>query len=109
MLCRALKKKYRPNTDLIRKMFKKLIKISYHPVGLGSSKSLSILKPCGCHPRQSRSLNHTLESVKLAEVNRKANYHPPAGKKNNVVQVEQIAVDAFSCILESEHFHTETD
>lgn len=89
-------------------MFKKLIKISYHPVGLESGECLSVLKPCGCHPRQSRSLNHTLESVKLAEINRNANYHPPAGKKN-MVQVEQIAVDAFSCILESEHFHRETD
>jgi len=63
-------------------MFKKLIKIRYHPVGLESGNCLSILKPCGCHPRQSRSLNQTLESVKLAEINNKANYQPPAGKKH---------------------------
>lgn len=63
-------------------MFKYLIKISYRPAGLESGKYVSILKPCGCHPRQSRSLNHTLESVKLAEINKKANYHPPAGTKH---------------------------
>lgn len=61
-------------------MFKKLIKINYHRVGLESGKCLTILKPCGCHPRQSRSQNHTLESVKLAEINKKANYAPPAAK-----------------------------
>lgn len=63
-------------------MFKKLINSNYHPVGLESGECVSILKPCGYHPRQSRSLNHTLESVKLPEINKKANYHPPAGKNH---------------------------
>lgn len=62
------------------KMFKKLIKISYHPVGLESGKCVCMLKPCGFRPRENRSLNCILESVKMAVINKRANYYQPAEK-----------------------------
>lgn len=68
------------NVDPIRKMFKKLTKISCHPVGLESGKCVCILKPCGFHPRENRSLNRILESNEMTEINERANYHLPAGK-----------------------------
>lgn len=48
-----------------------------------------------------------LESVNLAEINKKASYHLLLEKIT--VQVEQIAVGAFSWVLELEHFHSEGD